>query len=136
MSDSHDRDNNTFFEPLKQIESPASLRAANRAAITQALAQARCRPTWPLSWWQHRVSVPLPIVAAVLAVIGLQVIFQVYALRKPHQSPVPIAREAPSALTAGGREEEPSRIRYQQKSVYIAGLGTIYSAEFHHAKEM
>jgi len=136
MSDSHNPDTDTLFEPLQQIEGPASLRTSNRAALAQAFTRAEYHRGRPSSWWQRRISISLPVAAAILLFIGLQLILQIYTLKQPDRLPVPVARETPVVPVQGDEETESPRTQYQQESVYLAGLGTIYSAEFHHIEEM
>ena len=136
MSDQHDQDIKAFSEPLKQIEPPADLRQNNRAAIARALEQHETGPIKRLGWWKQRVSIPVPIAAAILLVIGLQVLFQVRSVMQSQHQPVSTAQEITQANEFITEKEESFEIQYQQKAVYVAGLGTIYRAEIYHFEEI
>ena len=135
MSDHHDQDINAFSEPLKQIEIPTNLRQYNRAAIVRALEQHETG-TIARSYWKRRVSVPLPIAAAILLVIGLQVLIQIRSVVQSQRQPISTAQETTQANEFITEKEESFEIQYQQRTVYVAGLGTIHMEEIYHFEEI
>ena len=136
MSDQLNQDIKAFSEPLKQLEPPADLRQHNRAAIVRALEQHETGPIARLYWWKRRISVPLPIAAAILLVIGLQVLFQIRSAMQSQHQPVSTAQETTQANEFITEKEASFEIQYQQRTVYVAGLGTIHRAEIYHFEEI
>lgn len=134
MSKEHDKEMEAFVEPIKQIDIPNTLRQSNQTAIARALEQERAKATQ--HWWQRRLSVPLPVAAAILLVLALQWVFQVYSFTRPQQPSVSTAKEKTQDNKLVAEQEESIEVQYQQESVYVAGLGVIHQAEIYHFEEM
>ena len=136
MSDLYDQEFKAFSESLKAIKCPSDLRSSNRTAIVQALKRSEAGPDTSLPWWQHRVSIPLPVAAAILLIIGLQLLFQIHSFKQAQRPPARMAKLKNLQNKQITEHQKLFEIQYQQQQVYIPGLGTIHSAEIYHFEEI
>jgi len=109
-----------FTRQARAISIPDTLRKSNEAAIQAALNGIEASPRPALPWWRRRVSVPLPVAAAILLIIALQVgLFLV--VRTPDSGTTPTTPLAPP--TGQSITEAPPQ--YAQTCVYVSGMGVV-----------
>jgi hypothetical protein len=115
-----------LLAPLRQVEPSLHARVRNRMAIADALRrqreieQKRSRP-----WWSRRVSIPVPIAAALLIAAGLALMMSYRGIWT-----TPSARMAAREQAADRGPFVPADrrgIAYHETETYLCGFGRLKS---------
>ncbi len=106
-----------FATSARGLPTPPGLRDSNIASIGRVLdSPPSAKSPTVNSWWQRRISVPVPIAAA----IGLLVVLQfVLSLGHREITDSPPQEASPDELIV---YDEP---QYEETSVYVAGIGVV-----------
>lgn len=111
-----------FGQQARGIEVPSRLRQANAARIRGALEKATARGQQGAPWWRRRISVPLPLAAAILLVVFLQLAFQLTGSPGDDLSSAGRKGDIPTGPSA--TIERPP---YTERCVYVARIGVVES---------
>ena len=105
---------------LKDLKIPPDLRASNQRNIEDALVETRGgRPRQGASWWHKRLSVPFPVAAGFMLVLGLSLILGLLQRQTVNLS---VPEDTKSVKSMMSSEVRP---HYYEASVYVAGMGFI-----------
>lgn len=153
MNDQYDSlpepDDDAMFEEslshLKRIEPPLETRIGNRMAIAGELSSMlTTNRRRRLRWWRRSISVPVPVAASLLVVLGASMLQSVF-LGRPEPSPVHMAArdhslghaDAPRetmAIAASARDAHPV-LEYRISETYVCGIGRLKSESGYFLKE-
>ena len=98
--------------PLSQLEPPAELRPQNRRRIQAALGELEFEElTRGTRWWRRRVSAPLPLVVAALALVCVFAILMMLRLSQPARTPP--AAPGPALRQAAPFAVPPTQVKTQ-----------------------
>lgn len=111
-----------FSQQARDVDVPCHLRQSNTARIRGALERAFSDGGQHTSWWRRRISVPLPVAAAVLLIVLLQLAFQLS--RSPGDGSPWAGNNSDIPTGPSATIERP---QYAESSVYIARIGVVES---------
>ncbi len=111
-----------FSQQARDVDVPRHLRQSNTARIRGALEQAAFGRDPRVTWWRRRVSIPLPVAAAILLVVLAQFVLQLTGAPGNRQTEQVGKSDLPTGPSA--TIEHP---QYAESSVYIARIGVIES---------
>lgn len=106
-----------FAGSARGLSTPAGLRDSNLASIARVLEESPTAKSPPVNaWWRRRISVPVPIAAA----IGLLVVLQ-FGLSLGHREITESSPQEDSQVEIFVHNEP----LYEETSVYVAGIGML-----------
>lgn len=111
-----------FGQQAKDVDLPPHLRQSNTTRIQGALEQALSRRNRRATWWHRRVSVPLPVAAAILMVVLIQLAFLLAESRGHSQ-----VEQVNESAVPTGPSATIERPQYAESCVYIARIGVVES---------
>ena len=111
-----------FSQQARNVDVPRHLRQSNTARIRGALEQTASGRDRRVTWWRRRVSIPLPVAAAILLVVLLQLAFLLAESRGNRQTESAAKSDLPTGPSA--TIEHP---QYAETCVYIARIGVVES---------
>jgi hypothetical protein len=111
-----------FGQQARDVDVPPHLRQSNTAQIRGALEKMASGRDQRATWWRRRVSVPLPVAAAILLVVLVQLALQLTGAPGNRQSERVSTSDVPTGPSAAIE-----RPQYAESCVYIARLGVVES---------
>ena len=118
---------NDLLTPLRGVAVPDETRAANRAAVQQALADRIQQP-----WWRQTVAVPIPVATAAMVAL----VVSVTVILWPSRTQPSVAKVASQPIqdrfnergpSASSGEENKSSSSWSVSRSYIHSLGSLGS---------
>jgi hypothetical protein len=126
-SDKHNRPDEEaiieqFGQQARDVDVPPQLRQSNTTRIRGALERATSSGKQRATWWHRRISVPLPVAAAILLVVLLQLAFGLIGSPVDGSSSTGNENDTPTGPSA-----TIERPQYTESCVYIARIGVVES---------
>ena len=153
MNHSHDSFSEPDDEPmlkemlshLRSLEPPLETRIANRMAIAAELS-ASCSDAKPrLPWWRRSISIPTPVAASLLVLMGIALASSVRGRIGP--SSIQVAAPAQFVKSSGDVRDKKAEVtathtphptvasNYYVAETYLCGIGRVSSESYYFIKE-